>query len=253
MRNSTIADFSQVLLAAAKLYLCWIVIFLTWKHSPEGQLRVLPLSQRVAAPAANFRFGERSGTTFGPGNASVRKAASCWRPVAPRVLHNAPRDGPRCPKGLQKLAFKRPWATLLERIGERLIFARSMLFTMSSLHRATPGLSTVASLRREPPSVVPNLLFCVPWRPPVRPSVAAGRHRELNVTPNGLKKRPGGPQKSMKSTCCGLRGTLDALRVSRGTPLAPKITQNIILPTLAERLKEPCTHAVQQERIRKLS
>ena len=86
---------------------------------------------------------------------------------------------------------------------------------------------------------------------PVRPSVAEGRHREPNVTPNCVKKRPGDPQKSMKNPCCGLRGALGALGVSRGTPLAPKMTQNTVLPTLAEHLKEPCAHVVQQERVRK--
>ena len=82
--------------------------------------------------------------------------------------------------------------------------------------------------------------FLCPLGPPVRPSVAAGRHREPNVTPNGLKKRPGDLQKSMKNPCCGLRGALGALGVSRGTPLAPKMLQNTVFPTLAEHLKEPC-------------
>ena len=84
----------------------------------------------------------------------------------------------------------------------------------------------------------------------MRPSVAAGRHRDPNVTPNGLKKRPGDPQKSMKSTCCGLRGALDALKGVSGYPLAPKMTPNSVLPTLAEHLKEPRAHVVQQERVR---
>ena len=84
----------------------------------------------------------------------------------------------------------------------------------------------------------------------MRPSVAAGRHRDPNVTPNGLKKRTGDPQKSKKNPCCGLRGALDALRLSRGTPLAPKIGQNAVLPVLAEHLKEACAHVVQQERVR---
>ena len=56
----------------------------------------------------------------------------------------------------------------------------------------------------------------------MRPSVAAGRHRDPNVTPNGLKKRPGDPQKSMKSTCCGLRGALDALKGVSGYPPGSK-------------------------------
>ena len=82
--ENTVTDFSQLLLAAAKLYFCWIVVFPTRKHSPGGQLYVLPRSQRRDALAAVFRFGGGSGTTFGPGNASVRKAASYWRPVAPK-------------------------------------------------------------------------------------------------------------------------------------------------------------------------
>jgi hypothetical protein len=48
--------------------------------------------------------------------------------------------------------------------------------------------------------------------------VAAARHRDPDVTPNGLKKRPGDPQKSMKSTCCGLRGALDAPKGVSGYP-----------------------------------
>ena len=36
------------------------------------------------ALAADFRFGGGSGTTFAHGNVSVRKAASSWRPVAPK-------------------------------------------------------------------------------------------------------------------------------------------------------------------------
>ena len=119
-------------------------------------------------------------------------------PGRPKVLHNALRDGPRCPKGLQKLAFRPPWATLLEQIGERVVFAKNILFIVFSSHRTTPGLSTVALLTALDTECVPEPAFCVPWRPPVRPSVAAGRHREPNVTPNGLKKRPGDPQKSMK-------------------------------------------------------
>ena len=79
-------------------------------------------------------FWRGSGTTFGPGNASVHKAASCWRSVAPKVLHNPLRDGPKCPKGLQKLAFKPLWATLLEQIGEGAVFEINILFTMFSSH-----------------------------------------------------------------------------------------------------------------------
>ena len=195
-------------------------------------------------------FWRGSGTTFGLGNASAHKAASCWRSVAPKVLHNALRDGPRCPKGLQKLAFRPPWATLLEQIGERVVFAKDILFNMFSSHGATPVRSTVALLTALDTECVPEPAFCVPWRPPVRPSVAAGRHREPNVTPNGVKKRPGDHQKSMTNPCCGLRGALGALGVSRGTPLAPKMLQNTVFPTLAKHLKEPCAHVVQQERVR---
>ena len=59
---------------------------------------VLPQSHIPAAPAADARFGRGSGTSFGPGKASVRKAASSWRHGLSKVLHDAFRDGPGCPK-----------------------------------------------------------------------------------------------------------------------------------------------------------
>ena len=89
---------------------------------------VLPQSHICAAPAADARFGRGSGTTFGPGTALVRKAASCWRHVVSKVLHDAPRDDPRYPKGPPKLTFGPPWASLLEQIGERGALVRSLLF-----------------------------------------------------------------------------------------------------------------------------
>ena len=174
-------------------------------------------------------------------------------PGRPKVLHNALRDGQRCPKGLQKLAFRPPWATLLEQIGGCVVFAKNILFIMFSSHRATPVRSTVALLTALDTECVPEPTFCVPWRPPVRPSVAAGRHREPNVTPNGLKKRPGDPQKSMRNPCCGLRGALGALGVSRGTPLAPKMLQNPVSPPLAEHLKEPCALCSAGTRTKKIA
>ena len=156
-------------------------------------------------------FSRGSGTTFGPGNASVHKAASCWRSVAPKVLHNPLRDGPKCPKGLQKLAFRPLWATLLEQIGEGAVFERNILFTMLSSHRATPGLSTIAPLTSLEAECGPEPAFLCPLAPTGAPKA-----------PNGLKKRPGDPQKSMKSTCCGLRGALDALEGVSGYPPGPK-------------------------------
>ena len=77
-----------------------------------------PFSHICGPPAADARFGRGSGTSFGPGKASVRKAASCWRHVVSKVLHDAFRDDPRCPKGPPKLTFGRPWATLLEQLCE---------------------------------------------------------------------------------------------------------------------------------------
>ena len=110
-------------------------------------------------------FWRGSGTTFGPGNASVHKAASCWRSVAPKVLHNPLRDGPKCPKGLQKLAFRPPWATLLEQIGEGAVFEINILFTMFSSHRATPGLSTIAPLTSLEAECGPEPAFLCPLAP----------------------------------------------------------------------------------------
>ncbi len=155
-------------------------------------------------------FWRDSGTTFGPRNASVRKAASCWRSVAPKVLHNPLRDGPECPKGLQKLAFRPLWATLLEQIGEGAVFEKNALFIRLSSHRATPGLSTIAPLTSLEAECGPEPAFLCPLAPTGAPK--RRRRSPSNVTPNGLKKRPGDLQKTMKSACCGLRGTLDALK-----------------------------------------
>ena len=90
---------------------------------------------------------------------------SCWRSVAPKVLHNALRDAPRCPKGLQKLAFRPPWATLLEQIGERVAFVKNIFFIMFSSRRATPGLSTVALLTALDTECGPEPAFLCPLAP----------------------------------------------------------------------------------------
>ena len=163
--KNTGTDFSQFLLAAAKLYFCWIVVFPKREHPPEGQMCVLPDSHTRCAPAADFRFGGGSGTTFGPGNASVHKAASCWCSVAPKVVHNPLRDGPQCPKGLQKLAFRPLWATLLEQIGEGAVFEINTLFIVFSSHRATPGLSTIAPLTSLEAVCGPEPAFLCPLAP----------------------------------------------------------------------------------------
>ena len=57
----------------------------------------------------------------------------------------------------------------------------------------------------------------------------------------------------MKNPCCGLRGALGALGVSRGTPLAPKMLQNTVFPTLAEHLKEPCALCSAGTRTKKMA
>ena len=122
----------------------------------------LPHTLRPCRPRP---FWRGSGTTFGPGNASVHKAASCWRSVVPKVLHNPLRDGPKCPKGLQKLAFRPLWATLLEQIGEGAVFEINILFTMFSSHRATPGLSTIAPLTSLEAECGPEPAFLCPLAP----------------------------------------------------------------------------------------
>ena len=221
------------------------------KTLPRGSIICFTNPREVQRPSRRLPFWRGVWHHFRAWKCIGAQGCVFLAPGRPKVLHNALRDGPRWPKGLQKLAFRPPWATLLEQIGERVVFANNILFTMFSSRRATPGLSAVALLTALDTECVPEPAFCVPWRPPVRPSVAAGRHREPNVTPDGLKKRPGDPQKSMKNPCCGLRGALGALGMSRGTPLAPKMLQNTVFPTLAEHLKEPCAHVVQQERVRK--
>ena len=67
-------------------------------------------------------------------------------------------------------------------------------------------------------SAVPHPLFCVPGRPPVRPSVAEGRHRAPKVTPDNLRHRSGDVRKSTKIPCRGFGGALGALGASRGIP-----------------------------------
>ena len=63
--KNTGTDFSQFLLAAAKLYFCWIVVFPRRKHSPEGQMCVLPSRHTRCAPAARARFGGGLGPLSG--------------------------------------------------------------------------------------------------------------------------------------------------------------------------------------------
>ena len=63
--KNTGTDFSQFLLAAAKLYFCWIVVFPRRKHSPEGQMCVLPTPHTRCAYAADFRFGGGLGPLSG--------------------------------------------------------------------------------------------------------------------------------------------------------------------------------------------
>ena len=67
-------------------------------------------------------------TSLEPGKPLVRKAASCWRKVASKVLHDAPLDDPRCAKGPQKLTLGFPWAALLQQISGRGALVRKLLF-----------------------------------------------------------------------------------------------------------------------------
>ena len=95
----------------------------------------------------------------------ARKAASCWRDGVSKVLHAAPRNDPRCPKGPPKLTFGVHWATLLEQIGEGAVFEINILFTMFSSHRATPGLSTIAPLTSLEAECGPEPAFLCPLAP----------------------------------------------------------------------------------------
>ena len=63
--KNTGTDFSRFLLAAAKLYFSWIVVFPRRKHPPEGQMCVLPSSHTRCAPAARGRFGGGLGPLSG--------------------------------------------------------------------------------------------------------------------------------------------------------------------------------------------
>ena len=63
--KNTGTDFSQFLLAAAKLYFCWIVVFPKRNPSPEGQMSVLPKRNTLCAYAADFRFGGGLGPLSG--------------------------------------------------------------------------------------------------------------------------------------------------------------------------------------------
>ena len=135
------------------------------KTLPGGANVCFTYVPHTLRPCRPRPFWRGSGTTFGPGNASVHKAASCWRSVAPKVLHNPLRDGPKCAKGLQKLAFRPPWATLLEQIGEGAVFEINILFTMFSSHRATPGLSAIAPLTSLDAECGPEPAFLCPLAP----------------------------------------------------------------------------------------
>ena len=95
---------------------------------------VLPQSHIPAAPAADARFGRGSGTSFGPGKASVRKAASCWRDGVSKVLHEAPRDGPGCPKSSPKLTFGVPGRHFLRPKCHNAVCTKNILFTMFLPH-----------------------------------------------------------------------------------------------------------------------
>ena len=163
--KNTGTDFSQFLLAAANCTLAGLW-FAPGENTPWRGKCVFYLRATHAAPMPPTSvLGRGSGTTFGPGNASVHKAASCWRSVAPKVLHNPLRDGPKCPKGLQKLAFRPLWATLLEQIGEGAVFEITILFSMFSPHRATPGLSTIAPLTSLETECGPEPAFLCPLAP----------------------------------------------------------------------------------------
>ena len=135
------------------------------KPLPGGANVCFTYAPHTLRDSRRLPFWRGSGTTFGPGNASVHKAASCWRPVAPKVLHNPLRDGPKCPKGLQKLAFRPLWATLLEQIGEGAVFEINILFTVFSPHRATPGLSAIAPLTSLEAERGPEPAFLCPLAP----------------------------------------------------------------------------------------
>ena len=63
--KNTGTDFSQFLLAAAKLYFCWIVVFPRRNHSPERQMCVVPSGHTRSALAAGARFGRGLGPFSG--------------------------------------------------------------------------------------------------------------------------------------------------------------------------------------------
>ena len=163
--KNTGTDFSQFLLAAAKLYFCWIVVFPRRKHPPERQMCVLPTPHTRPATSADFRFGGGLGPLSGLEMhrcTRLRLVGARSRPKCSTIRSETAQSVQR---DSQKLAFRPLWATLLEQIGEGAVFEKNILFTMFSSHRATPGLSTIAPLTSLETECGPEPAFLCPLAP----------------------------------------------------------------------------------------
>ena len=118
-----VTDFSQLLLAAAKLHFCWIVVLPTRNHSPGRQLSVFYLVPTNAVP-----LPRRGGEPFRTRNCVG--AQGCVTRAQGRA-----QSGPKCarrrakaPKWTPKLLFESPWATLLVQIYEPATLEITLLF-----------------------------------------------------------------------------------------------------------------------------
>ena len=161
--KNTGTDFSQFPLAAAKLYFCWIVVFPRRKHSPEGQMCVLPSRHTLCAPAARARFGGGLGPLSGLEMhrcTRLRLVGARSRPKCSTIRSETGQSVQRDSKSsLLDLSGRPFWSK-----SARVLSLRKKI-TMFSSHRATPGLSTIAPLTSLEAECGPEPAFLCPLAP----------------------------------------------------------------------------------------